>query len=537
MQSNTKVARKYIFVTGGVVSSLGKGITASSLGRLLKERGYRVTIQKFDPYINVDPGTMSPYQHGEVFVTDDGAETDLDLGHYERFINENLTQYNNLTTGRIMSTVISKERRGEFLGGTVQIVPHVTDEIKENIKRAGDASNSDIVITEIGGTIGDIESDPFIEAIRQFKKEAGRDNILYIHVTLLPYLKAAGELKTKPTQHSVKMLQSLGISPDIIVLRSEHMVDQNIKKKISLFCDIEEEAVIEANDAEILYEIPLTMERLGLADVACKYLGLTAEKPSLAEWKKMIEKFKNPKKIMKVAVVGKYVELKDAYMSINESIEHAGFNKDTKVEIEYLQAENIDVRSLKNYEGILVPGGFGDRGIEGKLEAIRYARENKIPFLGICLGMQTATIEFARNVLGYEGATSTEFDKETPYPIISLMAEQEGVEDMGGTMRLGAYPCLLEEGSKISQLYNEKEISERHRHRFEFNNKYKEVFEKNGMKIVGTSPDGKYVEAVELENHPYFIAVQYHPEFKSRPTNPHPLFSGWIEAILEKREK
>ena len=535
MQSNTKAARKYIFVTGGVVSSLGKGITASSLGRLLKERGYRVTIQKFDPYINVDPGTMSPYQHGEVFVTDDGAETDLDLGHYERFINENLTQYNNLTTGRIMSTVISKERRGEFLGGTVQIVPHVTDEIKENIKRAGDASNSDIVITEIGGTIGDIESDPFIEAIRQFKKEAGRDNILYIHVTLLPYLKAAGELKTKPTQHSVKMLQSLGISPDIIVLRSEHMVDQNIKKKISLFCDIEEEAVIEANDAEILYEIPLTMERLGLADVACKYLGLTAEKPSLAEWKKMIEKFKNPKKIMKVAVVGKYVELKDAYMSINESIEHAGFNKDTKVEIEYLQAENIDVRSLKNYEGILVPGGFGDRGIEGKLEAIRYARENKIPFLGICLGMQMAVVEFARDVLGVKDADSEEFNKETPNQVIHIMEEQKEIKKKGGTMRLGAYPCTIKENTLAKEIYQAEEISERHRHRYEFNNKYREQLTAAGLVSAGTLPDGSLVEIVEVKDHPWFVATQFHPELKSRPTNPHPLFRDFVTAAIANK--
>ncbi len=531
-----KKDRKYIFVTGGVVSSLGKGITASSLGRLLKERGYKVTIQKFDPYINVDPGTMSPYQHGEVFVTDDGAETDLDLGHYERFINESLTQYNNLTTGRIMSKIISKERKGEFLGATVQVVPYVTDEIKENIKKAGEANNSDIVITEIGGTIGDIESDPFIEAIRQFKKEAGRENILYIHVTLLPYLKAAGELKTKPTQHSVKMLQSLGISPDIIVLRSEHPVDQSIKKKISLFCDIEEEAVIEANDAGVLYEIPVLMEDLGLADVACKYLSLKNEKPSLEAWKNMIDKFKNPNKTAKVAVVGKYVELKDAYMSINESIEHAGFNQDTKVEIDYIQAENLDVSVLEGYDGILVPGGFGDRGIEGKLDAITYARENKIPFFGICLGMQMASIEFARNVLKYEGATSTEFDKDTKYPIISLMEEQEGVEDMGGTMRLGSYPCVLKEGSKIREVYGEANINERHRHRYEFNNKYREIFEENGMSIVGTSPNGKYVEAVEILDHPYFVAVQYHPEFKSRPTNPHPLFFGWVKAVLEHQK-
>ena len=529
--------KKYIFVTGGVVSSLGKGITASSLGRLLKERGYRVTIQKFDPYINVDPGTMSPYQHGEVFVTEDGAETDLDLGHYERFINEELTKYNSLTTGRLMSTIIQKERRGDYLGSTVQFVPHVTDEIKDYMRKVADASGSDIVITEIGGTIGDIEGDTFIEAIRQFKKDAGRDNVIYIHVALLPYIKAAGELKTKPTQHSVKVLRSLGISPDIIVVRSEHPVDESIKKKVSLFCDVDEEAVIEANDAEILYEIPLTMEKLGLADVACKYLKLENKKPDLSEWKAMVEKYKKPKKLAKVAIVGKYVELKDAYISIHESIEHAGYNQDTKVEITYIQSEDYDVSTLSKYDGILVPGGFGDRGIEGKLDAIKFARENKIPFLGICLGMQTACIEFARNVLNYKDATSTEFNENTNYPIISLMTDQEDVVDLGGTMRLGAYPCVLKKESKAYDLYKKELISERHRHRYEFNNKFREDFEKNGMKIVGTSPDNKYVEVVELENHPFFVASQYHPEFKSRPDKPHPLFFGWVGAILELKEK
>ena len=527
---------KYIFVTGGVVSSLGKGIVASSLGRLLKERGYKVTIQKFDPYLNVDPGTMSPYQHGEVFVTEDGAETDLDLGHYERFINENLTQYNNLTSGRIMSRIISKERRGDFLGGTVQFIPHVTDEIKKNIRLAGEQTDSDIVITEIGGTIGDIESDPFIEAIRQWKREVGRENIAYIHVTLLPYLKAAGELKTKPTQHSVKMLQGLVISPDVIVVRSEHPVSQDIKKKISVFCDIDEEAVIESIDAENLYEIPLTMERLGLADVVCKYFGIENKKPSLIEWNKMVEKFKNPKKIIKVAVVGKYVELKDAYISITESIEHAGFNLDTKVEIDYLKAGEFEIEKLGNYDGILVPGGFGDRGIDGKIEAIRYARENNIPFFGICLGMQMACVEFARNVLKYEEATSTEFEKDTKYPIISLMEEQKGLEDMGGTMRLGSYPCILAEDSLAAKVYGKTSVDERHRHRYEFNNIYKTEFEKNGMDIVGLSPDGNYVEVVEIKNHPYFVACQYHPEFKSRPNKPHPLFTGWIKASIEKRK-
>jgi len=528
---------KYIFVTGGVVSSLGKGIVASSLGRLLKERGYKVTIQKFDPYINVDPGTMSPYQHGEVFVTEDGAETDLDLGHYERFINENLTKYNNLTTGKIMSKIIAKERRGEFLGGTVQTVPHMTDEIKYNVIKAAEENNSDIVITEIGGTIGDIESDPFIEAIRQLKREVGRENIAYIHVTLLPYLKAAGELKTKPTQHSVKMLQGLGISPDVIVVRSEHPVDENIKKKISLFCDIDEEAVIESLDAKSLYEIPLTMEKLGLADVICKHFKIKNEKPLLTEWTKMVEKFKNPKKLVKVAVVGKYIELKDAYISIHESIEHAGFNLDTKVEIDYFKAGEFDVKKLADYDGILVPGGFGDRGVDGKVEAIKFARENNIPFFGICLGMQMACVEFARNVLGYKDATSTEFEKDTPYPIISLMEEQKGLKDMGGTMRLGAYPCVLKDDSLAASVYGRTEITERHRHRYEFNNAYREEFEKAGMDIVGLSPDGNYVEVIEIKNHPYFIASQYHPEFKSRPNRPHPLFTGWIKAALKKRSE
>lgn len=528
---------KYIFVTGGVVSSLGKGIVASSLGRLLKERGYRVTIQKFDPYINVDPGTMSPYQHGEVFVTEDGAETDLDLGHYERFINEDLTKYNNLTTGKIMSKIISKERKGEFLGGTVQTVPHVTDEIKYNIIKAAEESDSDIVITEIGGTIGDIESDPFIEAIRQLKREVGRENIAYIHVTLLPYLKAAKELKTKPTQHSVKILQGLGISPDIIVVRSEHPVDQGIKKKISIFCDIDEEAVIESLDAEILYDIPLTMERLGLADVICKHFKIENKKPALIEWSKMVEKFKNPKKLLKVAVVGKYVELKDAYISITESIEHAGFNLDTKVEIDYLKAGEFDIEKLSNYDGILVPGGFGDRGVEGKIDAVKYARENNIPFFGICLGMQVACIEFARNVLNYKDADSTEFEENLEYPVISLMEEQEGLEYLGGTMRLGSYPCILRDDSIAAAVYGKTSINERHRHRYEFNNKYREEFEKAGMSIVGLSPDGNYVEVVEIKNHPYFVACQYHPEFKSRPIKPHPLFTAWIKAALNKRKE
>ncbi len=526
---------KYIFVTGGVVSSLGKGITAASLGRLLKERGYKVTIQKFDPYINVDPGTMSPYQHGEVFVTSDGAETDLDLGHYERFINEELTQYNSLTNGKIMSTILQKERRGEYLGATVQYIPHVTNEIKSNIIKAKENTESDIVITEIGGTIGDIESVAFIEAIRQFRKDVGRENVVFIHVSLLPYLKAAKELKTKPTQQSVKILQSMGISADIIVLRSEYPVDNDIKKKISLFCDVDESSVIEALDVDTIYEVPISMEELGLADEVCRKLGIKNEKPSLIKWREMVESFKNTTKEVNVAVVGKYVELKDAYISITEALEHAGYSYSCKVNIDYLKAEEYDISVLKNYDGILVPGGFGNRGIEGKINTIKYARENNIPFLGICLGMQMAAVEFARNVLNYKDANSTEFVKDTNCPIISLMEEQEKVIDLGGTMRLGSYPCKLKKGSIAHREYGEDLIMERHRHRYEFNHKYIDEFEKNGMSIVGTSPDGNYVEVIELNNHPYFVASQYHPEFKNRPNKPHPLFKGLVKAMIDRK--
>lgn len=526
---------KYVFVTGGVVSSLGKGITAASLGRLLKERGYRVTMQKFDPYINVDPGTMSPYQHGEVFVTSDGRETDLDLGHYERFINEELTKYSNVTNGKIMSTILSKERKGSYLGATVQYIPHVTDEIKRNILKAGTKTDSDVVITEIGGTIGDIESTAFIEAIRQFKKDVGRENVVYIHVSLLPYLKAAKELKTKPTQQSVKIMQSLGITPDIIVLRSEYEVPQEVKKKIALFCDVDESSVIEALDADNIYELPILMENLGLADEVCKKLGLKNEKPSLEKWKEMVYRFKNPKHQINVAVVGKYVELKDAYISIHESIEHAGYNYATKVNINYLKSEEFDLTELNKYDGILVPGGFGGRGIEGKISTVKFAREKKVPFLGICLGMQMATIEFARNVLNLEDANSEEFDENAKNPVIHLMKEQENITDMGATMRLGAYPCVLKNGSVVKKAYEQEVIYERHRHRYEFNNKYKTLFEDNGFIISGTSPDGNYVEVIEIPNHPYFVASQYHPEFKSRPNKPHPLFKAWIKAILDKK--
>lgn len=528
--------RKYVFVTGGVVSSLGKGITAASLGRLLEERGYQVTIQKFDPYINVDPGTMSPYQHGEVYVTDDGAETDLDLGHYERFIDQNLTKYNNVTTGKIYQSVINKERKGEYLGATVQVIPHITNEIKSKIEIVGRENNSDIVITEIGGTVGDIESTPFLEAIRQFRYDVGRENVIYIHCALIPYLKAAGELKTKPAQHSVKELMSIGIRPDILVCRTEHPISDDIKRKISLFCDTDVDAVIESPDAPTIYEVPLIMEKNGLATVALRKLGLEHKPFDLTAWTEMVERIKNPSKIVKVAVVGKYVELKDAYISIDESIKHAGYHLHTESKIDYIQAEDVDVEKLRKYDGILVPGGFGHRAVEGKIKAIEFARKNKIPFFGICLGMQTSVIEYARNVLNLENANSTEFDENTKYPVIDLLPDQKDIENMGGTMRLGIYPCKLKEGSLARKLYKEELIYERHRHRFEFNNEYKEVIQEAGLIISGSSPDGRLAEIVELsqEEHPFFIAGQFHPEFKTRPNRPHPLFTGFIKAMLKE---
>ena len=528
---------KYIFVTGGVVSSLGKGITASSLGRLLKERGYNVTVQKFDPYLNVDPGTMNPYEHGEVFVTDDGAETDLDLGHYERFIDQSLTKYNNITTGKIYQSVINKERKGEYLGKTVQIIPHITNEIKSKIEIVGKANGSDIVITEIGGTVGDIESTPFIEAIRQFRYDVGRENVIYIHVTLLPYLKAAKELKTKPSQHSVKELMRMGIRPDILVCRTEHPITEGIRKKLSMFCDIDLDAVIEAQDASTIYEIPLMMEEKGLAEIACKKLGIESRKADLSSWKEMVDRIKNPKESIKLAVIGKYVELKDAYISVNEAIENAAYAQGYKADIDYIQAENLNPEILNGYNGILVPGGFGNRGIEGKMAAVKFARENKIPFLGICLGMQMAVIEYARDVLGMTGADSTEFNEKTQYPVIDIMADQKDVENLGGTMRLGAYPCILKEGTLARELYKEELIYERHRHRFEFNNKFKDVIQEAGLQISGSSPNGRLAEIVELprEIHPFFIAGQFHPEFKTRPTNPHPLFKGFVEAIYKRQ--
>jgi len=529
---------KFIFVTGGVVSSLGKGITAASLGRLLKERGYKVVLQKFDPYLNVDPGTMNPYEHGEVFVTEDGAETDLDLGHYERFIDRNLSKSSNVTTGKIYQSVINKEREGKYLGKTVQVIPHITNEIKSKIIAVTKEVEADIVITEIGGTVGDIESTPFLEAIRQFKYDIGENNAIYIHVTLLPYLKAAKELKSKPSQHSVKLLMSLGIRPDILVCRTEHPINNSIKEKLSMFCNIEKEAVIEAADAETIYEVPLIMEKEGLAKTVCKKLNLEERAFDLSNWEKVVYNIKNPKEKIKVAVVGKYVELKDAYISITESIEHAAFAQGLKADISYIQSENLDSKNIENFDGILVPGGFGDRGILGKIQAINFARINKIPFLGICLGMQLAVIEYARNVLNYKDADSTEFNPNTSYPVIDILENQKNIENMGGTMRLGAYPCILKDNSIAKELYGQTEISERHRHRYEFNNIFKEEIEKSGLKITGTSPSGILAEIVELpkKEHPFFIAGQFHPEFKTRPNNPHPLFVGFVKAIHNRNK-
>ncbi len=527
---------KYIFVTGGVVSSLGKGITAASLGRLLKNRGISVTIQKFDPYINVDPGTMSPYQHGEVFVTDDGAETDLDLGHYERFIDINLNKNSNVTTGKIYSSVIRKERRGDYLGGTVQVIPHITNEIKDRVFRAAKETHADVVITEIGGTVGDIESLPFLEAIRQIKSDVGRENVMYIHCTLIPYLKAAGEMKTKPTQHSVKELRSLGIQPNVIVVRTETEVSQDMKDKIALFCDIDPKAVIEARDAEILYQVPLELQAQHLDDIVCNHLHLECGQADMTEWTELVDRVLNLTKTVKIGLVGKYVDLQDAYLSVAEALRHAGYEFDSDVKIKWINSEKVNASNvaelLSDVDGILVPGGFGDRGIEGKIEAIRYSRENNVPFLGICLGMQLASIEFARNVLGLEGAHSAEIAPETAYPIIDLLPEQKEIEDMGGTLRLGLYPCRLEEGTKAIEAYGEPVIYERHRHRYEFNNEYREQMEAEGFVFSGLSPDGRLVEIIELTDHPWFVASQFHPEFKSRPTRPEPLFRNFIEASL-----
>ncbi|WP_368658143.1 CTP synthase [Metabacillus halosaccharovorans] len=532
---------KYIFVTGGVVSSLGKGITAASLGRLLKNRGMSVTIQKFDPYINVDPGTMSPYQHGEVFVTGDGAETDLDLGHYERFIDVNLTKFNNVTTGRIYSTVLKKERRGDYLGGTVQVIPHITNEIKDRVFRAGKETGADVVITEIGGTVGDIESLPFLEAIRQIKSDIGRDNVMYIHCTLVPYIRAAGELKTKPTQHSVKELRSLGIQPNIIVVRTEMPISQDMKDKIALFCDIDTNAVIECRDAETLYSIPLDLQEQNLDTIVCNHLKLKCNEADMTEWKELVKRVTSLSKKTKIGLVGKYVELQDAYISVVEALRHAGYAFDSDIEIKWVNAESLTEETVKDelsdVDGILVPGGFGDRGVEGKILATTYARENKVPFLGICLGMQVASIEYARNVLGLKGANSSEIDPNTKYPVIDLLPEQKDIEDLGGTLRLGLSPSKLQEGTRAFEAYQDEVIYERHRHRYEFNNEYRQAMEDAGFVFSGTTPDGRLVEIVELKDHPWFVASQFHPEFTSRPTKPQPLFRDFVHASLKASEK
>lgn len=530
---------KYIFVTGGVVSSLGKGIVAASVGRVLKNRGLKVTLQKFDPYLNVDPGTMSPYQHGEVFVTEDGAETDLDLGHYERFIDVNLGQYSNVTAGRVYSSIIEKERRGDYLGGTVQVIPHVTNEIKSRVLLAGESSDADVVITEIGGTTGDIESLPFLEAIRQIRSDLGRENVCYIHCTLLPYIKAAGEMKTKPTQQSVKELRGLGIQPDIIVVRNELALTDELRAKISLFCDIPKQNVIESRDVSNLYQLPLNLKAQKIDDIVLKHFNLTAKEADMEEWISLVERVDNLKDEVRIALVGKYVELHDAYISVVESLKHAGYKHNSKVKIDWIQSEDITEENVHEYlkeaDGILVPGGFGDRGVEGKITTIKYARENKVPFFGICLGMQLAAVEFARNVCGLTGAHSSELDPNTPYPIINLLPDQENVVEMGGTLRLGSYPCTLVEGSQAHKEYGEINITERHRHRYEFNNFYRERLTNKGLVLSGVSPDGRLVEIVELPEHPWFVAGQFHPEFKSRPEKAHPLFAGFIKASLENK--
>jgi CTP synthase len=530
---------KYIFVTGGVVSSLGKGIAAASLGRLLVERGLSVTMQKFDPYINVDPGTMSPFQHGEVFVTDDGAETDLDLGHYERFIDRSLSRQNNVTTGWIYQTVINKERRGEYLGSTVQVIPHITDEIKNAIRRT--APGHDVVITEIGGTVGDIESLPFLEAIRQFRQEVGRDNALFIHLTLVPYIAAAGELKTKPTQHSVRDLMEIGIQPDILICRSEQPLAVEIKRKIALFCNVDFGCVIESPDVKSIYEIPLRFLEQGLDREVCQRLRLETREPDLQGWKSITDRILHPTKRVRIAVVGKYTDLRDAYKSVQEALIHGGIPNDAKVDVEWIASDQFTdqaaaARLLGGYDGLLIPGGFGERGIGGMVEAIRWARENDLPFFGICLGLQVAIIEFARNVCRLPDTNSTEFEPNCETPVISLMHSQRDVSDLGGTMRLGAYPARLRPASRAAQAYGSTEISERHRHRWEVSNAYRDVLAEYGLRLSGQSPDGGLVEVIELPDHAWFIGCQFHPELKSRPTRPHPLFAGFITAALRRRE-
>jgi len=531
---------KYIFVTGGVVSSLGKGITAASLGRLLKNRGLKVTIQKFDPYINVDPGTMSPYQHGEVFVTEDGAETDLDLGHYERFIDTNLTKYNNITTGKVYSSVIQKERDGEYLGATVQVIPHITNEIKNQVYRAGEATEADVVITEIGGTVGDIESLPFLEAIRQIKSDIGRDHVMYIHCTLVPYINAAGEVKTKPTQHSVKELRSLGIQPDIIVLRSEVEISQANKQKIALFCDVNEQAVIEMLDVDTLYQVPISLQKQNLDTITCELLKIDCEPANMTSWESLIKKVRNLSHTIRIGIVGKYVELPDAYLSVVEALNHAGIDFNAEVEVEWINSAHVSERSveekLSTLDGIIVPGGFGTRAIDGKIIAIKYARERKVPFFGIGLGMQLSLIEYARNVIGLADAHSEEMNKNTPYPVVTLRSE-DGNHTKDGELRLGSHVCYLKEQTKVREAYSDiDQISERHRNRYEANKDYFETFEEAGLIISGKNASGTKAEIIEIKDHPWFVACQFHPEFKSRPTNAHPLFKGFLRAIMEKNK-
>src|SRR5690349_16252954 len=535
---------KYLFFTGGVVSSVGKGVTAAALGLLLKERGFKIAVQKLDPYINVDPGTMSPYQHGEVYVLDDGAETDLDLGHYERFIDNRLSRVSNFTTGQVYAEIIANERRGDYLGGTIQVLPHITDEIKRRIGLASREMGAEIVNLGVGRTVSDIESQPFLDALRQLRNEVGRENCLFVHVTWLPTIGATGEMKTKPTQHSVAALRSIGISPNIIIARADEPVDKGLCEKIALFCDVEKDSVIPMATAQVLYEVPLLLEKLGVGDLVVKKLGLESKrKPNMRPWKKLIEDVKKPKPTVKVALVGKYVELQDAYMSVREALKHAAVANGVEVEISWIHSVDLEKDKdkgwdiIKKTDAILVPGGFGSRGIEGKVLAARFARENKIPYLGLCLGMQVMCIDFARHVLDLEDANSSEFDRGTEHPIIDLMLDQRSITDMGGTMRLGLYPCNLQKGTKAAAAYGVARIDERHRHRFEFNNAYRDSFSERGMVFSGLSPDGKLVEIVELKDHPYMVASQFHPEFLSRPMKPHPLFAGLMKAAKDKAKK
>jgi CTP synthase len=529
---------KFVFITGGVVSSIGKGIVAASLGRLLKSRDYSVSILKLDPYINVDPGTMSPFQHGEVFVTDDGAETDLDLGHYERFTDTSMSRLNSVTTGSIYQAVINKERRGDYQGGTVQVIPHITNEIKERIHRVARNTGSDVVLTEIGGTVGDIESLPFIEAIRQFRKDVGRDNVVYMHVTLIPLIPAAGEMKTKPTQHSVKELRSIGIQPDVLVCRSDRPLKAGIKEKISEFCDVPVESVVTSRDVSTIYEVPLILEQEGLAQRTLELLQLPQREPDLCNWRNLVEQMKSPQSTIEIAIVGKYVQLSDAYLSVVEALGHAAITVNSEVKLRWVNAEDMETHGAAKYlhdvGGVIVPGGFGIRGVDGKVMAIEYARTNKLPFFGLCLGMQCSAIEWARNVAHLQNANSSEFDPDTPNPVINILPEQEDVIDLGGTMRLGTYPCRLKADTQAFALYQEEVIYERHRHRYEFNNAYRSLFLETGYEISGTSPDGRLVEIIELPGHPFFVATQFHPEFRSRPNQPHPLFLGFVRAALNK---